>query len=513
MGRALDVFQLVVLGCFLALFLCRSIQLYVGRGVRVFQLVIGKPWREALLEGLFLVACPLWLLIVVGHAWPTPFDLVPAFADPVLLDSVAARLGGAALLLMGVALFAWSLWSFGGSWRVGVDRRAPGRLVTTGVFAWSRNPIFLSMDLILIGVFGLDGHLSTAVFAVGTALGFHRQILHEERFLGRLHGEPYAAYLGQVRRYLGRLADRPAAAVPVETTDDARTRRATRVTVTAAVVNVVLALAKLAAGAVAGSAALVADGMHSLSDLITDGIVLAGVRFARRPADESHNYGHGKIETLAAVAVGAVLLIAAGGILFEACKGIAVVARGGILGAPSPAALVVAVVSIAVKEALFRFTRAAGRQLDSPALMANAWHQRSDALSSVAVAVGVAGASLGGESWRVLDPVAASVVALLIGKVALSLAWSGLGELLEAGVDPETRARILESVHRVDGARSPHGLRARRLGSTLAVDLHVEVARHLDIVQAHAIAEAVEEQLTRCFGANTLVNVHVDPAP
>lgn len=290
MGRAFDGFQIVALGCFITLFLGRTVQMYLGRGIRVFQLVIGKPWPEALLEGLFLVASPVWLLLVLGRAWPVPFDLVPASLDPVLLGSAAAGWGGVILQLTGVALFAWSLRSFGSSWRVGVDQSAPGPLVTRGVFAWSRNPIFLSMDLFLFGVFLLDGHLSTGVFAAGTALGFHRQILNEERFLGRLYGDPYATYRSRVRRYLGRFASLPASAERSVTTDAARTRRATRVTVTAAVVNVVLSLVKLTAGVLAGSAALVADGVHSLSDLITDGIVLAGFRFARRPADESHNW-------------------------------------------------------------------------------------------------------------------------------------------------------------------------------------------------------------------------------
>lgn len=131
----------------------------------------------------------------------------------------------------------------------------------------------------------------------------------------------------------------------------------------------------------------------------------------------------------------------------------------------------------------------------------------------MAVAAGVAGATLGGEPWRVLDPLAAAVVSLLIGWVAVSLAWSGIGELLEASVDPRTRASILETVASVDGAGSPHRLRVRRLGNTLAMDLHVEVGRELDVVAAHAIAEAVEGRLVHEFGARTLVSVHVDPAP
>jgi len=293
----------------------------------------------------------------------------------------------------------------------------------------------------------------------------------------------------------------------------ASTDHATRVTMVAGGISLALALSKLATGALAGSAALVADGVHSLSDLVTDGVVLAGVRLARRPADESHNYGHGKVETLATVIVGLVLATVAAGIFLDGGRGILEAARGEPLQAPSRAALVVALVSIAAKEALFRYTRAAGRRLDSPALLANAWHQRSDALSSVAVAAGVAGATLGGEAWRVLDPLAAVAVSLLVAWVAVSLIGSGLGELLEAGVDARTRSRILEAVATADGAHSPHRLRARRLGSALAMDLHVEVTRELDVFQAHVIAEAVEQRLLGEFGARTQVSVHLDPRP
>ncbi len=206
MRGAFDTFQLAALGAFLVLFLGRTAQMYLARGVRVFQLVRGKPWSEALLEALFLVTFPLWLADVIGHAWPNPFDVIPASLDPALIDVTGTRWIGVVLQVAGLGLFAASLASFGSSWRVGVDQRAPGSLVTTGVFAWSRNPIFLSMDLCLVGSFLLNGQLVTLLFAAGAILGFHRQILHEERFLGRHYGRPYESYRTIVRRYLGRTA-------------------------------------------------------------------------------------------------------------------------------------------------------------------------------------------------------------------------------------------------------------------------------------------------------------------
>lgn len=197
-------YQLVALGLFVALFAARSIHLVGVRGIQVFNLVKGKAWPEAALEALFLVAFPVWLLEIVIHAWPLPFDLVPAAIDPVLFTTPWARGVGAALQLVGIVLFGGALASFGDSWRVGVDQRTPGSLVTDGLFGWSRNPIFLSMDLFLVGAFLLNGHLFALVFALATAVGFHRQILAEERFLQGHYGDPYRTYRNRVHRYLGR---------------------------------------------------------------------------------------------------------------------------------------------------------------------------------------------------------------------------------------------------------------------------------------------------------------------
>ena len=198
-----DILQLFAMAGFLSLFIGRTLQLS-ARGIRVMTLVRGKPWPEAALEALFLVAFPLWLLDIVWLAWPGTTGT--SVLDPALFDPSWARSLGAALQVSAIAMFAWSLVSFGNSWRVGVDRGAPGQLVTTGIFGWSRNPIFLSMDLFLVGAALLTGRLLPTLFAAVAMVGFHRQIRAEESFLRESYGPAYRAYCDRVRRYAGRRA-------------------------------------------------------------------------------------------------------------------------------------------------------------------------------------------------------------------------------------------------------------------------------------------------------------------
>ena len=203
MESALRLFQLAALAGFLVLFLGRSVQLRLVHGVQPLSIGWGKPIAHALLEGTLLVLLPAFLLLIVAYAWPLPALQPPAWLDPVLLDAAPARWLGAALLAGGLALFAAALVSFGRSWRVGIDRSTPGALVTGGVFAWSRNPIFVFMDAYALGTFLLNGRLLFGVFAVATVVALHWQILQEERSLAGLHGPAYRDYLRRVPRYLG----------------------------------------------------------------------------------------------------------------------------------------------------------------------------------------------------------------------------------------------------------------------------------------------------------------------
>lgn len=201
MNRWSDLFQLAALGVFLALFFGRTVQLRLSGGVRVVTMVRGKPWPEAALEALFLVAAPVWLADLVWHAWSAA--TAPGLFGLRLFDPGWSMWLGAALELTAVVLFAASLRSFGASWRVGVDRHRPGELITFGVFALSRNPIFLAMDLFFLGAVLMTGRLVPVVFAAGALVGFHRQIRVEERFLQQRYGAAYRSYCARVRRYLG----------------------------------------------------------------------------------------------------------------------------------------------------------------------------------------------------------------------------------------------------------------------------------------------------------------------
>ncbi len=203
MERFFQLFQLATLAAFLLLFLGRSLQLRLQHGVQPFALGRGKPTLQAVAEGSLVLVLPAFLVLVLAYAWPLPALQLPATLNPVLLNAPWAQLPGAALVAVGLALFAWALVSFGRSWRVGIDSDAPGALVTTGVFALSRNPIFVFMDLYAVGTFLLTGRLVFLGFALGTVAALHWQILQEERFLRGAHGEAYAAYLRRVPRYLG----------------------------------------------------------------------------------------------------------------------------------------------------------------------------------------------------------------------------------------------------------------------------------------------------------------------
>jgi cation diffusion facilitator family transporter len=284
-----------------------------------------------------------------------------------------------------------------------------------------------------------------------------------------------------------------------------------RVTALGSGVNAALALIKLLAGLLGNSAALVADAVHSFSDLLTDVVVVVGIRIARRPRDESHDYGHGKAETLAAAAVGLMLFLVGAGLLYEGALSIYRGSEGILPAVPKPLALVAAALSIAAKEGLYRYTVREGRALGSEAVVANAWHHRSDALSSVGTVAGVGGAIVLGGRWVLLDPLAAAAVSAVILKVAWGIMRTSVDELLDCSIDPTIKERIAELVTGLDGVEDVHDLRTRRIGSTVAVECHISVRSDMDLLTAHALTEAAEEMIAACCGSDVLVTVHVDP--
>lgn len=259
------------------------------------------------------------------------------------------------------------------------------------------------------------------------------------------------------------------------------------------------------------SDALVADGFHSMSDFATDVVVLLLAGMAYKHADADHPYGHGKYETVASLGIALVLGLVGVGIAWAGGEAIIRAVGGEELPAPGMPALAVALISIAVKEALYRYTAAEGRRIDSSSLIANAWHHRSDAISSIATVVGVGAAIFLGEKWRILDPVASCLIAVFIVVSAFRLARPSFGELLETSLSRDKLDAIEAAVKSVDGVRAFHRLRARRNGHTYIVDLHIKVDPDISVTKGHDIATAVERAISSTLGGDTISSVHVEP--
>ena len=290
-----------------------------------------------------------------------------------------------------------------------------------------------------------------------------------------------------------------------------RQRQIYKVTLVGGAVNVVLLVFKFVAGIVGHSAAMVADAVHSLSDFVTDIIVLVFVRISGKPKDKSHDYGHGKYETLAMTIIGMALLVVAIGIVYGGVMKIAAWLNGHQLEAPGTLALWAALLSVALKEAVYRYSMVEARRLKSQAVEANAWHHRSDALSSVGTAVGIGGAIFLGQRWTVLDPVASVVVGLFIVKVSIDLLRNGIGDLMEQSLPDEVEAEILQLAASVPGIAEPHDLRTRRIGNHYAIELHILMDGDIPLRVAHDRASEVEDLLRAHYGEETHVAVHVEP--
>ncbi len=281
---------------------------------------------------------------------------------------------------------------------------------------------------------------------------------------------------------------------------------ARRVTIVGAVVNLLLALVKVVVGFIGQSQALIADGIHSFSDLISDAVVLIASKHGSREPDPEHPYGHGRIETLATVVVGLLLFGVTIGILYDAATRLLEPER---LLQPGLVALVAAVFSVLAKEALTQYTLAAAKRIRSSLLRANAWHHRSDAISSVVVIIGVAGSMAG---LPYLDAVAAVFVALMIAKIAWDLSWGGIRELIDTGLDDETVERIRTIIMSVEGVRALHMLRSRRMGADALVDVHIILEDPLiSVSEGHQISETVRVRLVRELEDVEDVTVHIDP--
>lgn len=294
-------------------------------------------------------------------------------------------------------------------------------------------------------------------------------------------------------------------------TNQERERGIYKVTLIGSFANVVLLVFKFMAGFLGNSAAMLADAVHSLSDFVTDIIVLLFVKISSKPEDKEHKFGHGKYETLATVVIGIMLFLIGFGILYNGAKDVIRVINGEVLPSPGILALVAALFSIAVKEVLYQYSVIKGKTLDSPAVIANAWHHRSDALSSIGTAIGIGGAIVLGEKWSVLDPIAAIVVSFFIIKVAYVLTKNGVDDLLERSLPPEIEDEIVKIILSFDKVSEPHHLRTRRIGNKYAINVHIRMDGNTLLYEAHDTATAIEHRLREKYGNETYVNIHMEP--
>jgi cation diffusion facilitator family transporter len=288
-------------------------------------------------------------------------------------------------------------------------------------------------------------------------------------------------------------------------TKEARYHEIRHITILGAVINVILAAAKIVFGWLGHSQALIADGLHSFSDLISDGVVLFAAKHSRHHADDRHPYGHARFETAATVAVGALLIFVALEFISDAAQSLFNPTE---LMQPTSMALIVTVISIAAKEILYQYTMIFARRLNSSMLKANAWHHRSDSISSVIVLIAIIGA-MQGVLW--LDTVAAIVVGLMIAHIGIQLVKQGFVELVDTGLEAEKLAAIREIIHNTPGVKELHELRTRRMGEEALVDVHILVDERISVSEGHQISEAVRARLIKNVSEVSNVLVHIDP--
>ena len=291
-----------------------------------------------------------------------------------------------------------------------------------------------------------------------------------------------------------------------------RKRELMRITFVGSVGNLILLLFKFVAGIWGHSSAMLADAVHSLSDFVTDVVVIVFVNISSKPKDAGHDYGHGKYETLATSIIGLALLVVGVSLFWDSLhKVFDYWVLGEPLESPGWIALMAALVSILIKELLFQITYRVGKRQNSQAVIANAWHHRSDALSSIGTTLGIGGAILLGPDWHVLDPLAAMVVSVFIVKVSLELMIPAINDLLEQSLPKEVENEILSIISENPKVKEPHNLRTRRSGNDFAIEVHIRVDGDMSVREAHALTKEIERKLYQKYGNTTHVVIHVEP--
>ena len=294
--------------------------------------------------------------------------------------------------------------------------------------------------------------------------------------------------------------------------ENQREKEIYKVTIVGALAKVTLLIFKFVAGIISNSAAMIADAVHSLSDFITDVVVIVFVKISSKPQDKSHDYGHGKFETLATLIIGIALLFIGLMILYN---GVSATYRciwlGEELHRPGMIAFWAAIFSIILKEAVYQYTVFKGRNLNSQAVIANAWHHRSDAFSSIGTAVGIGGAIFLGDKWVVLDPIAAIVVSVFIINVSLKIIIKSINELLEKSLPDEIENEIIKVAESFDMVKDVHDLRTRRIGNNIAIEMHLLMDGNLSLQCTHNTTELIESELRKKYGEHTHIAIHVEP--
>lgn len=297
----------------------------------------------------------------------------------------------------------------------------------------------------------------------------------------------------------------------MNTQSEDRIRSINKITLIGSLVNMLLTVGKILAGIFGKSSAMIADGVHSMSDFATDIVVIFFVRVSGKESDKNHQYGHGKFETFATMLISFALMIVGAGIFWTGAEKVLAVIQGEILEEPGLIALYAALISILSKETLFWYTKIKGVALHSQAVVANAWHHRSDAFSSIGTALGISGAIFLGEQWRILDPIAGIVVSFFIFKVAWKIGHPTVKELLESSLPEETTKDISNIITATAGVKCFHNLRTRKIGETIAVDLHVKVDKDLSVEESHQIATEIENAIRAKYGQQSHIGVHIEP--
>ena len=290
-----------------------------------------------------------------------------------------------------------------------------------------------------------------------------------------------------------------------------RIKQTQKLTIWCLLGNLLLTVLKFLAGFIGHSAAMVADGAHSLSDILTDIVLLFGVQLGSKPADKEHPYGHGRIETLCALFIALFLIFVAGSIFMASFREIIQVIKGNLLQKPGIIALIMAFVSLSVKEIMYQFSIKLGRQINSLAVIANAWHHRSDAFSSLAAFIGIGGAILLGGKWTLLDPLVGVIISLLIFVMGLKMSKTAIDEIIDKALPQEEIKRIKQIALSIDGIKNPHAIKTRRSSYRIFIDLHIDISKETSFVEAHNKTVLLEKELKKVYGQKAVIIVHAEP--